>query len=66
MNDKCASGTGATIDKCLIKAGARRGWVRARVRLLARRKAKALSYPPHVVAGTAANQVLALAGIARL
>ena len=21
MNDKCASGTGATIDKCMIKVG---------------------------------------------
>jgi predicted nucleotide-binding protein (sugar kinase/HSP70/actin superfamily) len=29
----------------------------------ARRKAKALHHPPHVVAGTAANQVLELAGI---
>jgi hypothetical protein len=28
-----------------------------------RRKAKALHHPPHVVAGTAANQVLELAGI---
>jgi predicted CoA-substrate-specific enzyme activase len=26
MNDKCASGTGATIDKCLIKVGAEPGY----------------------------------------
>ena len=25
MNDKCASGTGATIDKCMLKVGYRRG-----------------------------------------
>ena len=31
--------------------------------LLAQRKAKGLCYPPHVVAGTAANQVFELAGI---
>src|SRR6187549_2568820 len=26
MNDKCASGTGATIDKCMIKVGAEPGF----------------------------------------
>jgi predicted CoA-substrate-specific enzyme activase len=26
MNDKCASGTGATIDKCMIKVGAEQGF----------------------------------------
>src|SRR4029078_8026541 len=26
MNDKCASGTGATIDKCMIKAGPEPGF----------------------------------------
>src|SRR5688572_16978717 len=29
MNDKCASGTGATIDKCLIKVGAEPGFAAA-------------------------------------
>jgi len=31
--------------------------------VVALRKAKAIHHPPHVVAGTAANQVLELAGI---
>jgi hypothetical protein len=29
MNDKCASGTGATIDKCMIKVGAEPGFASA-------------------------------------
>jgi predicted CoA-substrate-specific enzyme activase len=29
MNDKCASGTGATIDKCMIKVGAEAGYATA-------------------------------------
>src|SRR5207248_301677 len=29
MNDKCASGTGATIDKCMIKVGAEPGFAPA-------------------------------------
>src|SRR5688500_690502 len=29
MNDKCASGTGATIDKCMIKVGAEPGYATA-------------------------------------
>ena len=29
MNDKCASGTGATIDKCMIKVGAEPGFATA-------------------------------------
>lgn len=29
MNDKCASGTGATIDKCMIKVGAEAGFANA-------------------------------------
>ena len=45
---------------------ARSGLPESALELLARRKAKGLYYPPHVVAGTAANQVLELAGIARV
>jgi predicted nucleotide-binding protein (sugar kinase/HSP70/actin superfamily) len=43
---------------------ARSGLAESALELQARRKAKALHHPPHVVAGTAANQVLELAGIA--
>jgi predicted nucleotide-binding protein (sugar kinase/HSP70/actin superfamily) len=45
---------------------ARSGLAESALELLARRKAKALYYPPHVVAGTAANQVLELAKISNV
>ena len=41
----------------------RSGLAPAALQAKARRKAKALHYPPHIVAGTAANEVLHLAGI---
>jgi predicted nucleotide-binding protein (sugar kinase/HSP70/actin superfamily) len=44
-------------------AVARTGLTSTAIETKARRKARALHHPPHVVAGTAANQVLELAGI---
>jgi predicted nucleotide-binding protein (sugar kinase/HSP70/actin superfamily) len=44
-------------------AVARTGLTSTAIATKARRKARALHHPPHVVAGTAANQVLELAGI---